>query len=908
MTVLKLGYTNPLTDAFGAHPTLGAALDLNDGQTFTLVSPEGLELAPPPRTLVQAGNIRTQGERATKAIYRHNREAVCHLILGPGSSYASFVASVRQLLLWLNAPPSVPVTLQWQPPSASAPVYLDVVGCAHELSTDEDQWLRLQLEPISIVFVVRPGLRGDRVTLSNLLVNPGMGQGSGPGVKVFDDSFANVNAYAVVSGGNPSVAANVMTIANGSVLTFGSPNWGAVNTWTVRFQFATGLTGIFLVHYTNGSNDLHVSISGTQLVIKQKIAGVGQTVGTAQTIALTNGTWYWLQVTQFPTSPSTSVNGNPPDIQATLFNDNAGALGAQIAQVAAAPAFDSVTSLSGVMGFNPQGAAMNIGGAFAGVHTVTLFGPGGWTFNGGSGTGVASGAWEQSTANTLPIPQSPVTSFGALRVDLPPAGTVIAVWNNGDLSSAGSIQQTGVSVFAPGNTLQIATWLKAQAVSVSCSFYFQVNEYDSTGAFLRQTQHTMATGAVASWTQYTWSLTTGANCAYVVVGLGVQDTVAGASANDTVWWDNAQVWNQSTTGVAAGGMPYCELRFSQSPAQLLVSGLLGDLPTPAQLALGTFLANWAKGSTLGYAIGRRGSYAASFQGAAPSIGVFNTMFSPQATPVLDATSYGGYYVKATVNNSTGWNPRAFSPKATDALGVYHLLTRYRTQDATPAGVQVRVRTEENLDPWYAAVATLRSIGTYWGPYVSPLAAGNVWTVCDAGQAALPPFARGALRDDSQMYEIPRPEWVGTTGGGAEGDSSWMALLPVDGSLLAGIVNNPANNGIAAVTNQWLWSYFDGLLTSRAAAGDGPGWTYSLEGLVALASPGHGGGGAGTQGTGNINVNSAADPSLTLDPSLVGGAGQSGGINQMVGYIADSAGAVLPLHAEIQYSPLYLWPR
>jgi hypothetical protein len=86
MTTLKLGWTNPLTDVFGAHPTFGAVLDLNDGTNFALVSPDGLELPPPPRTLVAAGNIRTQGERVTRAIYRHNRKAVARLILGPSAT------------------------------------------------------------------------------------------------------------------------------------------------------------------------------------------------------------------------------------------------------------------------------------------------------------------------------------------------------------------------------------------------------------------------------------------------------------------------------------------------------------------------------------------------------------------------------------------------------------------------------------------------------------------------------------------------------------------------------------------------------------------------------------------------------------------------------------------------------
>ena len=42
-------------------------------------------------------------------------------------------------------------------------------------------------------------------------------------------------------------------------------------------------------------------------------------------------------------------------------------------------------------------------------------------------------------------------------------------------------------------------------------------------------------------------------------------------------------------------MPYCELRFPASPAQLVVSGLLGDLPAPAHLAWGTYLASLPTG-------------------------------------------------------------------------------------------------------------------------------------------------------------------------------------------------------------------------------------------------------------------------------------------------------------------------
>jgi hypothetical protein len=37
-------------------------------------------------------------------------------------------------------------------------------------------------------------------------------------------------------------------------------------------------------------------------------------------------------------------------------------------------------------------------------------------------------------------------------------------------------------------------------------------------------------------------------------------------------------------------------------------------------------------------------------------------------------------------------------------------------------------------------------------------------------------------------------------------------------------------------------------------------------------------------------------------------GQVGGINQVAAVVYDQNAAVLPLYAEMQYSPLYLYPR
>ncbi len=161
-TTLKLGYTNPLDRyVWGASDT-GTVIDLNDGATFTLASPEGLEMSAPPRSLLLAGNIRTQGEIATRAIVRHNRTVTARLIVGPSSSSAALIASIRALLVWLSAPPQIPITLQYQPFNASTPLYLDVVGASHNLPADEGQWLRGQFEPLTLSFITRPGLRGDR--------------------------------------------------------------------------------------------------------------------------------------------------------------------------------------------------------------------------------------------------------------------------------------------------------------------------------------------------------------------------------------------------------------------------------------------------------------------------------------------------------------------------------------------------------------------------------------------------------------------------------------------------------------------------------------------------------------------------------------------------------------------------
>jgi hypothetical protein len=1119
-TIFRLGWTTPQTDAFGAHPQLGPILDLNDGTAFALASPGGVELPPPPRTILTAGNVRAQGERATRAVYRHNRRVVVRLLAGPMSTYADLATNIRALVSWLAAPPAIPFAVQYQPAGASAPVYLDVVGAAHDIPADEDDWLRLQLEPVTLVLLARPGLRGDRVMLSNLAINPGFEAPSGPAVPVFADPFTGTSAYAVVSGAAPTLnpantysdivladapsryfrldessgttafdiaggahagtysggftlgaagalngdsdtactfngstakvsvpttlmptgnqpfamecwfkfaanpagaqmmlgygdpahanhqflefqlqatgavafncgatfvasaplttgvyhhllgtwdgttmrfyvdgasvgtpatpgaqsfpaapacligcslsaanffsgqvdevafyaaalaaarasahfaagsagpsgtVANAMSLPAGAQVSFGSPNWGAVNTWQTRFRYTPGLTATWYLHYTDASNNLAVLVAaGTNAyTLVHTVAGVATTLA-ATTASLTPGAWYWLSCTQFPTVP-----GDPPYLQAVLAYDAAGSLGTALATLAAAAS--ATAALAGQPRIAASGAALPIGGLASGAgHQLALFGPGGWTFTSFSdATAPASGAWDTTPATTYP--GGPVASLAAARIDAPPAGTFHAAWR---LYPGGTpIPLAAVAIPTTPATLNVAAYAQSSGLSAAATLALVVREYDAAGTFLRSGTAATRTGNQPAWVQVAGGYTTGASCAYVDLACEAKDLSApGASANATVWLDNAQIWNQTATGMTS--MPYCELRFPQSPAQLLVSGLLGDLPAPAFLAFGAYLAAWPKGASLAFAIGRRGSLSATARLAGPSNGFYGTTFTPTSIAALDPAGYGGYYVQTTV--APGWNPRAFSLAPADAPGAYHLIGRFLTQQAAAnlANVQVRALVEQRLQPWYGAADQSDQLGVYYGPFTAPIAASGAWTIADAGPVTLPPFAQGALADPTQTYITPHMQWSDSTPGGSVCQMSWQALLPVDGALLAGLANNPSN-APAAVSARWLWAYADGL---ASATGQPAAWTYSLE-TAPIPAPAHAGGGPGTQTTGSVNLNPGADPTLTLDPNLRLAGGP--GANQLLAYLADNSAAVLPVFAEIAYSPLYLYPR
>jgi hypothetical protein len=339
---------------------------------------------------------------------------------------------------------------------------------------------------------------------------------------------------------------------------------------------------------------------------------------------------------------------------------------------------------------------------------------------------------------------------------------------------------------------------------------------------------------------------------------------------------------------------------------LVLSGLVGDLPAPCYLALGTYVASLPTGGALSLYVGRKAMTSPRAQLVGASYGAFSAAFSPQGFAQLDASSYGGFDSYASVG-SGGWNPKALSLLASDASGIYHLLARIKTAQIVgnlPL-ITLRAATAQQTDAWFNQVGGADIVGQWAGTYATPFSQQNVWTIADAGQAQMPPFPQGALTDPSQLYLVPRAQWQDTSGSPQNGYTNWQALLPIDGSLIVASVNNPSNSA-GAVTNSWLWSYSDGLLLNRSGAQDGASWTYSVE-TKAQPNPAVGAGGSGTSSSGAVNVNSGADPCLTVDPAQIGANG-SVGVNQLVAIVSDQAGGVYSCFGEVSYSPLYLEPR
>lgn len=753
---------------------------------------------------------------------------------------------------------------------------------------------------------------GQSITASTASISQWYGSAGGYFAGTIDEfalyagalSAARITAHYTAGHVAPTSAANTMNVPVGATASFGSSAWGAINTWWVRFRYRAGMTAFFHAHAPDASDNLGVEIGANTLYLQHTVAGVQHILGSASFMTF-NEVWYWIQFTQFPSLPGTQC-----DVQATLFRDSNGALGAQVAALGPVATFDGVTALTGKAQFTTSGQSLGLGGAYTGVHTLSLFGPGGWggVGNNGSPTGVTSLAWEQNGANTYP--GGAVTSFGAARMDLPPAGTVGAFW---ETYSGGAPAGTQAIPTAAGQVMGASVSVRSTGLSGTASLTAQLREWDASGNPLRATTLQTLTGNQASWTKLSGAVTMGASTAFCSLILLMSDATSGGSANGVVWWDNAQCWNETTTGQTT--MPYCELGFAQSPAQLLVTGLLGDLPAPALVSIGTWISSLATGYGAVVALGRRAQASANARMVAAGSGFYGTALSPTATAVLDATSYGGYYPTVTANPS--WNPRAFSFPAADLLGVFHLVNRFYTAETSnlSTDVQTRIVTQQKTGAWLGALDSSDQLGAYYGLFTSPIQNGGVWSVVDSGQVTIPALPVGAATDLTQLYLTPRPQWGDSNPGGSVCRANWQCLLPTDAeTVILQLIN--ANNAPFGVSNSWLWVYVDGLATQQGGASSA---TYSLEATPA-PNPGHAGGGPGTSATGVLSVNSEAAPFVMLDPLVscpaVAGAAAGGmGVNQFAGYAAEAPYSVtaadtqvLSWRAELRYSPLYLYPR
>lgn len=887
-TILKLGRWTTSTDVFSAHPAspTGAIIDLNDSVVFNILDTSsegkgmGLEWDAPRPTVYDVGNPRSIGRSVVRRQYDTNRASfrVSLVWLGVGSSYSTWVTNLHNLVQTLEGiTPQQPAALQFQPSGGSTLQYFDVLEGHLAQRYAELLYLQQIDDEVVIEFTCKPFLRGARCVLANGISNPGFEVPGNLGVQVFADTFANSNAYTTYTGAAPTVASNVMTIALNAGVTFGSPVWSAINNWQLRFKAATGMNVFFMLHRVDANNQLRLNIALTQIQLQHIVAGTANILATA-TPTLTNGTFYWLQMTQFPATP-----GFAPILQATLYNDSAGVVGSAVASGAVGPvaAHDSVTALIGQPAIEADGAALSIGGNFSGVHLVQLFGPGGWAFTSqnGSPTGVCSGAWDgtrldfgmsgNATLGAQTYGGAPVTSVGAARVTLPPAGSVNALWatyNGGPPAGTSAIP-----ISAPGNVVKFSAWTITSGLAASGSVQLYLQEWNASGANLRATQAAVLTGNQASWTQMSGSVTTGASTAYVSLQLLVVDGTAN-SANATVWFDNVQCWDSTRTGMTS--MPYCEMSFPQTPAQLMVSGVLGDVKAPAIHAIGVYLGSWSPGQTGTIYCGRRALVTPSML----MVGVT----PPGATPALDSTKYGGF--------TTAQNPGPLAYSAVVEQGVYHLLTLVKTGNASPTVVLIQ--------PDIVELSNGVDVGRSQGTGVFPFTAQNTWTLADTGQVNLPPYPLSSLADNTKISGTASTTSSGS--GGSQLTANWVALLPVDAETGVFILGSNANN--TAITAQWFYVYWDGLALSAP---------HSVE-TASLPNPSHAASfpvNASWAFQKEYGVSNLGDASPLLDPALTTTVGGTlwRGVNQFTVIAADNAAAIWPATVEITYSPLYLYP-
>ncbi len=881
--LIQLGTYAPLSD------TWTLALDLNDGQIFEVEAVSGLEMPPPQMDVYAAANPRLAGERVQRMTYGA-REITVTCVVGPAAT-ESALASALNALLAVQAQVMAPsgaqiagmggasrVALLLQPPGCSAPYYADVQAMAHNPAGAGNvvEWVRLLQEGLTLELLCAPFLRGPRVTLDNLAVNAGMDQ---PGQSVvWADAATNANfvgGYALNAGSALTITSNTLTLAAGCDVSFGAANWQGIAQWAVAFTWQTGATFTFWLHRSAVNTGVQIVLSGGTLSIVTDVAGTTTTLASGS-VTLTSGTRYWLVASALP-----YVNANAPAslVQAQLFTYSAGSIGSGIGSAL----FGQVTAtnlLSGQCGFTVAGASLAIstsGGTNPAANQVTGIGADGWMLNPTNGDASATPSWGGWDGATV-YPNGAWASQHALSLTAPPAGKLNASW-------AGT-----KAPVTPGGTLTGRVWALQSGLSGTAVVTLALQQYTSGGSLISTTTLATATAAQmgASWYGITGSATVAGNCAQAALQCSVTDATSGASARANVWFDNAQL------NAGAALLPYCANRFNKAPAQVQFSGLNGDVPAPALLAIGVNPSggSLAAGGSIAFYAGRRalagyGAILAAGMYASSADGVNNQL-------IPDGTAWGGVQVQYH-GTSANYEPLITSGTAADYAGVYHFFARLRMHD-TPSGSQNMQPLGYLLqNPWLGLAAKTDRLGIFQGAFVFPFT-GTTWQVVDAGQCALPPFPLATQADPTQVYITAAVE---NTNALNEMDADWGALLPVDGDVLAATFQNTT---IGVTLTGWVWTYFDGLALHPAGLA-GTGW--SLE-PFASPNPAHAGGGPGTNNQPTPALISAGDSVPQADPTIGTSAAQ--GVNQWVVIAADNNANILPVAVVLTYAPLYLEVR
>lgn len=670
---------------------------------------------------------------------------------------------------------------------------------------------------------------------------------------------ARVLAHYTAATTTPATNTASLLLPAGSRVSFGNPSWGAVNTWQVVFRYVSGITASFYLYYIDASNSLRVDIANgaNGCVLTQRVAGVDSTLASA-TVTMVSEVQYVVQFTYFPVP--VGLNGTTQVVLATANG------GGTLATLGPIHLNYTATVFAGAPQIATAGASLAIIS-----NTVSLFGPGGWWYTNGTGTGTASGAWQQKSANTYP--NGPVTSNGAAVITAAPAGTLDVYWATYNPASISTVVATAYPI-GTGEIFQASVYVNSTGLANSCTQSLRLVEFDTNGAQLRTTTLQSVTGNQA-WVKLAGTVTTGASTAYVGLQLRAVDGT-NASINGVITWDNCQWWDQTVTGMAT--MPYCETRFPQSPAQVLVTGLLGDVTAPCWTAIGTNYTGSVGGNTGYLALGRR-SVATSQSSNAQLVQYFDNVTS---SLVLDSTAYAGYYAQFSRNSYN--YPTNIVGNPTELRGTYQLYCRYRTTQSSG-----NLASISHYNQSYMASQLFNGVTTY------PVIAANVWGLLATGSIAFPPYSLPGLAAAGSIQMGVYPWWVDPNYSGVTQSTNVVAFIPIDTQTI--LLTNSSPSTLAG-GGFWGWYYVDGTGVEK---GQSAIQTASAE-IAQIPNP--------TQGVGNFSngyiLTSLMDSYMMLDPALdLGTNANQMGANQFVGYSTDSVGSVFSLCTEFIYSPLYL---